>query len=416
MVNEYALLMVGQVVLLALAWKVGALNSSKVLYKYGSPMAMLSMLYVVFYFPEQIVYTFGDEKFVGRGDILVSVSPADFLKAQLGLIEFLSAVVLGAAFTSGFLPRESGSRFESLFRIRNSNLEQAILKAFFIVGVAAIVYRGYTLDQTGGVRSALVKTNSGLVATTVSFFGNFAYSVMLFQFIRQGRYGAAAVLFAIFGVCIVFTGARGRLLFPTAIAVFTFFSYRNKLPKLKLTIVAVAGVVVLAVMDPLKAAFTDEYKHFSFEEISDSVVQIFEKRNFDAFSNFLLIYSREAIAPDLAYLVEGAREVFMRTYFPEVYNRGVALTATYPGYFYLAGGDGGFIVLSALYGAFLGLLNICLRKIGNFWIFYSYMFFTIGACFTSGEAFEGFDKVLVSASPGIILYIVSSYGLRFSSR
>ena len=395
-----------QLVLIYALFVLSGINTRIVLYRYFNPYTFFILFYLLFFIIEQFYYETDQFHFLGQEAFPFALSRDVYNQVQLKLILFLGAIVVGSIFTTPYLRNTPLAEFRRFFHLRTNAAETLILRVYLGVGVAAILYLGRELADMDSFRSALVKSTSGLVATAISFFGNFAYAVLMAQSISRRKYFTAFVLTFIFGAAILYTGARGRFLWPLLISLMIVFSVNNRIPMIKAIFSSFGLLVILSVMDPLKKALTEANASFGFSDIGTSLSLLMEKRNFDGFANFALISTTGSIPPSISYLVTGIRDVFMDTYFPKIYASGVAFGSTIPGYFYLAGGLTGLVILGVLYGVSLGLINILLRNTRERWVIYSIYFALTFYVAVGGDFMESRNKLLTAIAPGPVALLI----------
>jgi hypothetical protein len=383
-----------------------------VLYRYFNPLSFFCLFYFLFFLIEQVFYLCNGFEILGseafRGKDLHEI----YTRTQVALVAFLCGVAVGSFPFCLPLWRTKPVDTEELLGASETRVGRGGVWLFFAIGIAATIYLGRTLAASDdAMRSQLVKTTGGKLATALAFFGNFAAAVLVYMQARDRRYLRALAITAVFGAAVLYTGARGRFLWPVSFAVIMVFSARNMFPAKKVLAFCLAALAILAVMDPLKKALTDRDATFTGADVQTTFETFLDKRNFDGFANFALIYGRADITPDLKY-ARGIRDVFMTTYFYEVYESGVAYGSTFPGYFYLVGGLPALLALSVVFGALLGALNLALRRLRNRWLVTSYLFGIVWLAAVGGDFVESLGKLAVAVAPGPILLVVErlAYG------
>lgn len=396
----------------ALCWTQSR-STSVLMYRVFTPAGFVTFWYALYFIIEQLAYMTNGYTMLGMEALAPDRSVVVYEHTQLLLLAMLAAMVVGSALVP--LPRRTIEP-EEFTRSLDRGVGPwtgLVVLAFFALGLAATIYLGhqYTrLTSLGQFRSGLVKSGDGLMATVVQFMGNFAFSVLLYWLIRARRYLLVLGLVTAFFVAMLYTGARGRFLWPTLIGMALVFGAGNKLPTLRLAIAGVLGVFALSIMDPLRKSLVDPTATFSIYSAGDFVSDLLVKRNFDGFANFGLIWSTGYIQPDLGRLMTGARETFMNTYFPVIYRSGVAFGSTLPGYFYVAAGIPGVIILGAVYGASLQLINLLLRSLRSIWLLFAYMYGMMWYGAVGGDFLESRNKMLAAMAPGLILWGLSLLG------
>ena len=393
----------------ALCWTQSR-RTSVLMYRYFTPAGFVTFWYVMYFIIEQLAYITNGYTMLGMEALSADKAIAVYEHTQLLLMAMLAAMTVGSALVP--LPRRSLEPQEFTRTLSSGVGLWTVLMvlAFFAMGMIATVYLGrqFThLTSLGQFRSGLVKSTDGLMATVVQFFGNFAYSVLLFWLIKARRYLLAAGLIAAFFAATLYTGARGRFLWPTLIGMAAVFASSNKLPTARLAITGVLGVFALSIMDPLRKSLVDPTATFTLASPGDFVSDLLLKRNFDGFANFGLISGLGFVEPHLARLVTGARDTFMLTFFPEIYRSGVAFGSTLPGYFYVSGGVPGVLILGAIYGATLQLINLSMRSLRSAWLLFAYMYGMMWYGAVGADFVESRKKLIAAMAPGIVLGIVS---------
>lgn len=402
----------------ALCWTQSR-STSVLMYRYFTPAGFLTFWYMMYFVIEQFAYITNGYSMLGLEALAPDQAIAAYERTQLLLIAMLASMAVGSALVP--LPRRTlePEEFTQTLSRGVGPWTALVVLAFFALGLAATVYLGQQFTQltsVGQFRSGLVKSADGLMATIVQFLGNFAFSVLLYWLVRARRYLLVAGLVAAFFVAILYTGARGRFLWPTLIGMAMVFGAGNKLPTARLAIAGVLGVFALSIMDPLRKSLVDPTATFTIASAGDFMSDLLIKRNFDGFANFGLIASTGFIEPHLSRLFTGARDVFMTTYFPVTLRAGVAFGSTLPGYFYVSAGVPGVIILGAFYGATLQLINVVMRSLRSIWLLFAYMYGMMWYCAVGADFVESRNKMLAAMAPGLILWGVSLFGVLYQAQ
>lgn len=389
-----------QIALLFLAIKSAAINSRDfIFYRYFNPFGFLAMFYGLFFLLPQAIGIFNNYNMIGfpihESDTLKPI----FIRAQAYLVIFLLMIATASIITAAFL-KEPRSTPQTLFAKKMSRDQNRLLIAFFLFGMIGLAYLAQASFNLTGFRSDLVKTTPGLIATAISFFANFAFALLFSQLISNKKFLTATIVLLTFGTAIMITGARGRLLWPIAISAFIIIGHRNKLNILATLSIVITLIVILSILDPLRAIALGSSG--GAVDFADAIIKTFTSRNFDGFANFALILDRDSIKFSGGFLLSGIREVFMLNYFHQVYVSGVAFGSTFPGYFYLSGGPIGFIFLSLLYGLTLSFVGIAIRRVQSPFIITSYMFMAIWYTAVGGDAVESINKMITAGAPGFL--------------
>jgi hypothetical protein len=403
-----------QIAALAALWGSARTRSSSVFHTYFNPLCFFILFYVLFFGVEQVTYQLNGFAILGADFYATGQGLPAYAHTQVALCGMLSALLLGNWITVPLLGRANVDHSRPLFGRSENASEKLLLWLFFTVGILAAAYLGRQFAALGGFRSELVKSPGGAFATALSFWANFAYAWLLFIALRDRRYVVAAVITLIFGLAIVYTGSRGRFLWPAVIGVAMFLSYRNIFPKNRIVLVAIAVLAVLSVMDPIRKLLIDPGDN-SLPSLTGSFSSLVLTRNFDGFANFDLIYTTRLIAPSAHFLFTGVRDVFMNTFFPLVYQSGVGFGSTIPGYFYLSGGTAGLLYLGFGFGILLGLLNALLRFTTNRWLLSGYFFGVVWLTAVGGDLVESLDKMVAAMLPGLLMFVLQR-SLRISRR
>jgi hypothetical protein len=408
-----------QLGLLGAIWASSHRRDDLVFYKFFNAQAFFCFFYFIFFLQEQIFYLFNDFRFLGSEVLSTADLEGVYGLAQTHLILFLTAILFGSFMVGLKYKPTIEQDAQNIFGKHERNIELLILIAFFLIGLAAAAYLGIKFKEiqgADGLRSTLVKSTDGLIATSVSFFGNFAFAGLTYICMRDRRYLLALALLGVFGAAILFTGSRGRLLWPLVITAAMFLTYKNSFPAGRNLIFGIILLLVLVSMDPFMQSLRIPGRTFDLSTIGQSLADIFLKRNFDGFANFCVILHQDKLIPDFSLLATGIRSAFMVAYFPDIYARGVAFASTYPGYFFLGGGGlFGFVLLSFGYGALLSAINRTMRKVQSRWLFLAYMFGMTWIAAVAGDAVESIDKLVAATMPGFILFFAERI-LRPSAR
>jgi hypothetical protein len=313
------LLIFAQIMLLYATWRCSCYRARGVVYRYANPFCFFIIFYALFFLIEQIIFLFTGE-LIGGDVLAVAQDHGSFTRTQIALAGFVAAIFLGSSISTLMLPAEDPLRARRIFQAKKSRLEQFAAWIFFIIGLLATVYLGVKFSQLIGYRSALVKSTDGKIATAVSFFGNFAFCYLSYSLVERRKYVIAILAAALFGIAILYTGSRGRLMWPLVIAVICFYSSKGKLPVLRIALFGLFGLLLLSIMDPLRKALMSGGS-FYISQIGTSILDTFLRRNFDGFSNFNIILNSGLFKPSPGYLFTGIRTIFMDTFFFDVYRK-----------------------------------------------------------------------------------------------
>lgn len=352
---------------------------------------------------EQILYVVADVIPFGVITLAGDQFESYFVSAQFALIGFLFCMISACFLLSFAFRQKQETDFSRVVLQLNARLSMTIVWACFLVGLVSTAFLAYRFYQIGGFRSQLVKSSDGAVLTALAFYGNFAFTVLLFNFFYKRKFVYAVLIAAAFGFAVLMTGSRGRLLWPIVLAVGLYVSTFRSLPTVRILFAGIGAFLLLAIMDPLRKSFFDPTYQFS---IADALTSFGNSRNFDGFANFMLIYFGSSDF-SLEILLNGARETFMMKFFPEVYLSGVGFGSTIPGYFYLSAGLTGLLFGGFVYGGLLYLLGSTIRKTQSIWLIFGYLALIPWIAAVGGDLVESTDKMLIAASPSIMIIFVA---------
>ncbi len=394
------LLLAVQILLLGLAMATSQHRQpDHVLYKWFNPVSFVAGFYSLFFLIPQVYGLASDYYLVGFPPSTEGFREQAFVNAQQVAIIFLFGLLLGTlagrSISASSVPAQPVDLPDRL-----STAQTIVLTGFLAVGVGSYLMLAAQLSGTDEFRSSLVKTTRGQILTTLAFFGNFAFTILLYSLLRQRRRLAAAFLCAIFAASIILTGSRGRLLWPCVIAAILFMIQQDRIRFRLLATVAPIVLIVLVALDPIAASLTTGTWHPPSEYLQFS--DLFERRNFDGFSNLALILTEQDAVAQPSLLMSGARDQFMNQYFPEIYARGVGFGATVPGWAFLSGGVVGVVAVAVVYGFILQILFAGLsRSAGVIWIVgYLTAMTWLGA--VGGNFVESLDKAFAASLPAVV--------------
>lgn len=397
------LLLLGvQIALLALLVQDSGRDAEFHVYRFYSPQAWFALFFGLFFIMPAFVSLLPGHHIIGFESESNSFRLRSSVVSMFYLVTFLLAVLGGSRITSSMLPRRVEARPLKFRRHAMKGADQLILLAFFVGGLLATLYLGWKNIGSESMRSALVKSTSGKIFTSISFFGNFAFAVFLARSFVRKRMLAAICVIAVFVPAVFMTGSRGRFLWPCILSLVYLFSYRNAFDFKRVIIAGALGLSVLVFSDTILLVFKDD------RELSLAGVRnLFIKRNFDGFANFTLISIFDQIPRRPLVALVGARETFMYHYFPSTYEKGVGFGSTWPGMCWIAGGWLGLLVGGFVYGSALGGLNVVFRRLNDERLFWAYLFAMTWLCAVAGNIHESFDKMLVAAAPGVIWFLLN---------
>lgn len=403
------LLLCLQIWLVLLANRLGAGNGrAHVFFRFFNPFSFIALFYTLFFILPQLFGIFFDFQILGFETFAYDVRKETFLRTQFHVTGFLAVLVLAQISFGAFVGNAGGARAPvdpvSVIPDRLSPVQSTVIWLLFLFGLAGVFALGAMFSNTIGFRSQLVKSFQGQVLTAISFFANFAFTILLFSLARARRFLLCAVITGVFAAGILMTGSRGRLLWPLVLAFVLFVCKRDEFPALRIAIFALLCVAALSVMDPLRAALVNPGRYVTDISLLESIRMLFIKRNFDGFSNFALMSMPGYITPSLDYLFSGARNVFMNTYFADIYRRGVGFGSTIPGWLYISGGWIGFYVFTFCYGLFMSAIGTYMRQTRSFVIYAAYLTAMPWLSAVGGDLVESLDKLLIALAPAGALW------------
>jgi len=372
-------------------------------YRFYSPQAWFTLFFGLYFLLPAVVSLLPGHHIIGFEAESTRFRLQSAVTAQFYLLTFLIAVFGGSRLTAQMLPQRLDNRPLRFRRSAMKGLDQLLLLTFFICGLLATMYLAWkNIGSGSAMRSALVKSTSGKILTSISFFGNFAFAVFLARSLVRRRILMAVAVIAIFVPAVFLTGSRGRFMWPCVLALVYLFSYRNAFDVKKLAIAATLGLSVLIFSDTILLVLKND-RELSFAGIRN----LFIKRNFDGFANFTLISTFDQIPHRPLVALIGARQEFMYHYFPSAYQKGVGFGATWPGMSWIAGGWIGLLIGGVVYGYILGAVNALFRKIEDERLFWAYLFAMTWLCAAAGNIHESLDKMAVAAAPGVVWFILN---------
>ena len=399
-------LLLVQLILIAGIIHLSALGGRTLLHRVFCPGCWFAFFYVLWFFIPQFVTLFNDNFVLGYPE----ATGETVVQAQLYLAAFTLSVWAGILVFRGLV--DPGSRFaQANVPIRYlDGWDKTLLGLFYFAGLLATIYLGVTLMGSEGFRSELVKTPTGLAATAIAFFGTYSLAVIFGHATYDRRFIVAALAMAGLGSALFFTGARGRLLWPIALAI-AYNWCRSGRVRLRYVVgFALAGVLVLMLFDPLLNAMRDESERVDTEELAArmSISRLYmEKRNFDGFANFTLISGRDIVEYQPRIFLTGGRQTFMETYFPGTLEMGVGFGTTVPGMCWLAGGIWGLLGGGLAYGGILGALGLWSKRIRQEPLMWSYLFAMTWMSAIGGNFQESLDKAVAMALPGFVWILLA---------
>jgi len=399
-----------QIGLCALFWKRAASIHTERFCRLINPASWVVGFYSLWFIFPQIIALFTDLHVLGFENNYESIRRDAILDTQRYCIIFLlglnAALFAPVKIRRLAKPAYDQQRRGELVKVfYHSRILFYVLFGIGLLGAAYIAAQNIaTID---GFRSQIVKTTPGKVATAMQLMGAFAFSVIFVCYYLEKKYLKVVLIVAVFGSVFMFTGARGRMLWPMMIAAMYILAIEGGEVKLKHAIYAVLGMLLLLSLDPLVRYL--KFGSASIENLQTFLSPLIYKRNFDGFANFAFLIYRDEIDPSLTYLFTGVRNVFMETYFSRIYEMGVGWGVTIPGMLFLSSYNiFMFFLLSVFYGFTIALLNMWLRSNTSTLLIWSYLFAMPWYCALGGNLIESLDKLIVAASGPIIILVISS--------
>tara|TARA_R110000850_G_scaffold85460_2_gene183820 strand:- start:39363 stop:40559 length:1197 start_codon:yes stop_codon:yes gene_type:complete len=368
-----------------------------------NPAMLLAFFYTLWMLIPQIFVLMPEHSIVGMEHVPAYERVQATLRTQAYLTLFLSALFIGYAVALGLIRREPGPEFQAP-PLQPTRWHYGL--AAYAIGVVAFFILGRTFHELpdGTMRSALVKTTSGQVLMTLSFFGSFGVAYLGAHLWLQGRRLLPLILFVVYSYLVLQLGARGRILWPLVTAILFVWGRGTHIRLLPVVVFGVIGLAVLSLMDPLVYGLRNEdYTRF-FEALSPVVMfeTLFYGRNFDGFGNLLFITHNDLIREQPGFLLGGARDAYMNTYYPAIYEMGVAFPTTVPGEFWLAGKTPLLAAMSAIYGFGLGMMQQYLRSARREAHIWLYLLLLPWLTAVGGELAESVNKMIAAGAPAIL--------------
>lgn len=384
--------------------------------RYANPASVFGAFYAVFFLLPQVYGAFADFHIISYEDTSVPLRFEVFLQAQIWSTLFVASVLVGSTAASvrrrrGSHPHSNrGSRFnlESTFDL--SGYQHLALRIYFLVGIAAYVLLAREFASINGFRSELVKTPRGQALTALGFVANYAVAVYAARLLFRRRYIQAILLILPFSLAVLATGSRGRILWPLLIALVVANGFKPGFSRAAKTVAVSLGTLALLIFDPISAVLRGEQEVDVLAGLDLS--RLFEKRNFDGFANFARIVNDSQAQPDVDVLFQGARGTFMNEFFPEIFASGVGFGATIPGWFALAVGLPGMLVLGGAYGLSLGFLQHLHARAESVAARAAFLFFLSWYAAVGGNFVESLDKLVAAVVPGVVVLALATLAQR----
>lgn len=295
---------------------------------------------VLFYFlafimPQFFIYTSG-MKVLGMENLSAYTTYNSVLYSQFLLVVGLVFFLLGF-FLCGNI-HYSVSKFE-LKKINLTRKNYLWVMFFLFIGMAAIIY--LQLQETGGMRSQLVKSFSGKIAYGLSFFFTFSILFLVATFCISRKY-LIALFFCLMVFCLLLPlGGRGRVLWPIVEAIICTLIFNKVFIKpIKLILLLAVVFIILQSLDPLFFILNGVDSDYAYNYFIQSldISSLFMQRTFEGFHNFALIVHSDLIPHNISYILGGSGKAFMQEFFASEYASGVGFPATFFGELWISGG------------------------------------------------------------------------------
>lgn len=318
-----------------------------------SPSAWFVLFYsLVFFLPQCFMPAFG-YPLIGAFNVLETNALEKVILTQRVLVLFLICVSAGLALAARRAPIAT---YFAPLTARDARIGLLIL----LIGAGAVAVILATMNFNAA-RSTIVSSQWGRVLYALSFWFTLGYMILGAWCIRRRHWFLLLVLTAIFASALLPLGGRGRILWPMVGLI--AWSAVCRVIRVRFAKIAVAAVllgIVLQALDPIllyiKGYDSADQAIARFEEGLELRTWLFG-RNFDAFHNLAVIVNEDRIPTSPSYLVNGAQQVFMTTYFPSVAAGGVGYPATLPGGLFLAGRWIAVAGFGFLFGLMLGMIS-----------------------------------------------------------
>ena len=331
------------------------------------------------------------------------------LKTQFALTGFLVAFIFGAA-TTGLTQK---IKYGSL-ALPNLKLEAARGHIFRIMPVLLVIGFGAFLflfnSFVGGPRSALVKNLPGQLAYAASFAFSYAGAIYACRLILKRHYLDAVLILLLLGGALLQLGGRARVLWPIVhIVLFLALFYKVKLQLPKMLMFSALLFILLQSLDPIFLFVQGEPFQSAaarFLEALD-VSKLFTERTFDAFHNLATLLYLNRIDPSPHALIQGnTGTLFMRTYFLDVWEKGVGFPLPLPGELWIGFRWAGLLCGAYLFGTLMGFLNAFYWSLTRQSALWLYLIVVTAVSNVGAPYFDQFLKVTASILPPLFIWLL----------
>ncbi len=399
----YVFLVVVQILLIAaptyLYWRYRTDYRSR----WFHPLNALGAFYFLWYIVPQIYYVYSGGYVHDMGQYDAPTLLRVGIATQWYLIVFM-AIVYATAFAfdymTSYLIRTPTPAID--FSRCDWPIYQIFAYFCLFCGVGATVALGRQFMTMDGMRSALVKTTSGQILTSIMYYGMYGFAFLMSDSLWKRRWWLVGMLVVGFGVPVFFTGSRGRFLFPLVLSIIFFATRKKRLLNPSMIAAGVLCLLIVAFSDQFLMAMRSDQE----TRLDSGWVELFEKRNFDGYANMIIVVHSWDLQTDLSVLYRGARNPFMYYYFPDVYEQGVAFGTGIPSYAWIAGYLPMMIIIAMVYGLMMGGLDLILRRTRSPQIYWSYLLSLTWMCAVGSSFIEAADKMMISVSPPIVAYLL----------
>ncbi len=401
-------LLVLQLAMLAAFFMLGHSGAAryKGLHRDFGPAQWFIAFYLFWFVMPQTVALFGDH-FMMEFSQVTADDRLQILQVTQGyLVLFLGCVLMGFA----PLPMFSlNMPLASLARPLPVDREVSWTYGLLALATGLLAFVGLAaLVKEGEARSEAVGAIRGQVLYALSFFGSFGFAYLAAHLWRARQWLVVLVLALGYTILAFSIGARGRVLWPLVfVVVFVWASSGRRLSYVKVLLFCVVVLGVLSILDPLFIAIRlNDASRLIGMDAQSILSPLLFGRNFDGLGGFATVAYRDLIPASPGVLLTGARELYMNTYFPAIYARGVGFPPTVPGEFWIAGGLMFLMIGGVVYGAVLGCLDQFVRRISREEEFWMYIVLIPWVAAVGGALTESLAKMLAAVIPilGLMAY------------
>ncbi|WP_247129825.1 hypothetical protein [Loktanella sp. F6476L] len=369
------------------------------------PEAWIVLSFIMYFLVPAVVSIAITRSIKGYGDLNFPGWQIEIIDTIAASALFILVTLVSLVFVRKLFPARR--HFEAYSPPKKAEL--VVARGSFITGL----FCAYLLGQafSGDMRSGLVSTLYGQLIFAISFGAILGYLALALRALNKKNYIWFAIITLVFVSAFVVLGGRGRVIWPL-LSLFATWQITRK-GKIHLGKLLGWGLVIFfaaSLIDPLLAIYygrgTDQLLRIaSTGSLLESV--FIQKRNFDGFHNFYLIFNIDPFPRSLSYLIDGPRTTFMTEFFPAILARGIGFPATVPGTFWMAGGWIGLIIGGIAFGALAGVMSARFSKSQSqlsicFQIYLFTWIFNVGT-----SLFDNMSKIIVVCVIMIPFYLAS---------